>query len=225
MKTAPAGGMSVEGKEFEKAIEKIIKERKPSRIIETGTYLGTGTTLIIAKELEKLNSYYQFFTIEVNPYSANIAINNLRNFPKISVCNGFSIPKILVPTLQDIRKFLDGLKDEDIYVDFQEHEREDCYIRETNYNVPDDFLRICLRFMGYSADMIVLDSGGHIGFIEFNYVLSLLKSSCIFVLDDVYHVKHYQNLKLIQSDPRFNILTLSKEKFGFCIAEYNYEGK
>ncbi len=49
--------------------------------------------------------------------------------------------------------------------------------------------------------------------------------SGIFVLDDVYHVKHYQNLKLIQSDPRFNILTLSKEKFGFCIAEYNYDKK
>ena len=67
--------------------------------------------------------------------------------------------------------------------------------------------------------LIILDSGGHMGFVEFEYVLSLLKGSCIFVLDDVYHVKHYKSLKMIQSDPRFNILTLSKEKFGFCIAE------
>jgi hypothetical protein len=220
MKVAPAGGMSVDGSEFKESISKIIKDRRPSKILETGTYLGTGSTLTIAKELEKLNSYYQFFTIEVNPINANIAINNLKNFPKISVCNGFSVPKNLIPTIQDIRNLLNELKDEDIYVDFQEHERESCFIRETNYdNVPDDFLKICLRFMGYSADMIILDSGGHMGFVEFEYVLSLLKGSCIFVLDDVYHVKHYKSLKMIQSDPRFNILTLSKEKFGFCIAE------
>ena len=41
---AIAGGMSMEGNEFQEAIQKIIKERKPRKIIETGTYLGEGST-------------------------------------------------------------------------------------------------------------------------------------------------------------------------------------
>jgi hypothetical protein len=223
MKVAPEGGMSVEGNEFKKEISKIIHKRRPVKLLETGTYLGTGTTLIIAKELEKLNQYYQFFTIESNPNFSKQAINNLRNFSKISVCNGYSVPKNLLPSINDLKQLLNELKDEDIYVDFKDHEREECYMREVNHNVPDDFLNICLRFMGYSCDMIILDSAGHMGFIEFEYVLSLLKSSCIFVLDDVYHIKHHKSLKLMKEDKRFNILSLSKEKFGFCIAEYIYK--
>ena len=221
MKVAPAGGMSVDGQEFKNEISKIIQERKPKKLLETGTYLGTGTTLTIAKELEKLNQDYQFFTIESNPDFSRIASNNLKQFQKISICNGYSIPKDLLPSSKDLKKLLNELKDEDIYVDFQDHEREECYMREVNHNVPDDFLKICLRFMGYTCDLIMLDSSGHIGFIEFEYVLSLLKGSCIFVLDDVYHIKHHKSLKLMKEDNRFNILSLSKEKFGFCIAEYN----
>jgi len=55
-------------------------------------------------------------------------------------------------------------------------------------------------------------------------VLSLLKGSCVFILDDVNHVKHYDSLRLMKNDSRFNVLKISSEKFGFCIAEYNYQG-
>ena len=49
---AIADGMSMEGNEFQEAISKIIKERKPRKIIETGTYLGEGSTRVIADALE-----------------------------------------------------------------------------------------------------------------------------------------------------------------------------
>ena len=221
MKVAPAGGMSVDGKEFKNEVTKIIQERKPKKIIETGTYLGTGTTTIISKELEKLNYDYQFFTIEPSPDFFKQAVNNLKSFHKISVCNAYSIPKSLFPNSNQLKEILDESENEDIYVDFQDHERISCYMNDQNYNVPDDFLKICLRFMNYSCDLFMLDSSGHIGYIEFNYILSLLKSSCIFILDDVNHFKHYKSLNLMKNDKRFKILKKSDEKFGFCIAEFN----
>lgn len=93
-------------------------------------------------------------------------------------------------------------------------------MREASFVVPYDFLGICLHYSAGNADLIVLDSSGHLGFIEFNYILSLLRSPCIFVLDDTRHVKHFHSLKRIKEDSHFNLLKESDEKFGFCIAEW-----
>jgi len=49
---AIADGMSMEGNEFQESISAIIKERKPRKIIETGTYLGEGSTRVIADALK-----------------------------------------------------------------------------------------------------------------------------------------------------------------------------
>jgi hypothetical protein len=215
MKTAPANNMSVTGGDFRDSMTAIIQERRPRSIIETGTYLGLGTTKIIAEALE---GDYQFFTIEANPYSYGEACRNLSQYPKIRILNGYSVPQRLMPTREGLIQWLRELGSLDIYVDFQEDERIDCYMREGGHNVPYDMLGVCMRYL--RPDLVVLDSAGHMGFIEFCYVRSLLVSPCLFVLDDTNHVKHYQSLEWIKSDPHFTLLKESDEKFGFCIAGY-----
>ncbi len=221
MKIATAGGMSISGEEFKQSVSELIQNTNPTQIIETGTFLGTGSTKILMEALEKNNTYYKLFTIEVNPTYYIQAKNNLQAFKKVEVLNGLSIPKTKLPSEEEIKTWLISLSKEDIYVDFEEHERVECYLRETNHKAPDDFLHICNRYFGHKTDLFMLDSSGHLGFIEFNHILSMQKGRCHFILDDVYHVKHFRSLQMIQSDSRFTIKKLSNEKFGFCIAEYN----
>lgn len=221
MKVTPAEGMSVGGQDFRESVTAIIRERKPKRIIETGTYLGLGTTKVVADALHALGEPYQFLTIEANPSSFAEACHNLGTYyPAVRALNGYSIPKTMLPSEEELIAWLGSFGAEDVYVDFQDHERVECYMNEAGHLVTDDLLRVCLRAFGYCADLIVLDSSGHLGFIEFNYVLSLLRSPCIFVLDDTKHVKHFQSLAQIKADSRFNLIKESDEKFGFCIAEW-----
>ena len=218
MKIAYEGGMSVEGPIFRESVEKLITEIKPTKIVETGTYLGTGTTKIL---VESLKNPYELFTIEVNPYNCIEAKRNLSKYPFVRVLEGLSIPRESLPSVEATEMMLHSLEHEDIYVDFKELERLHCYMRECAYDVPDDLLRVCSRYFNNSVDLYILDSSGHLGFIEFNHVLSLQKSHCHFILDDVFHVKHFKSLQMMQKDPRFLLKVVSEEKFGFCIAEYS----
>jgi hypothetical protein len=224
MKTAPAGGMSFEGPEFEKDITELIYNIRPKKIIETGTYLGLGSTLILAKALKNIPDS-ELLTIEVNPDFYKSAVKNLQGFPNVQVLNGLSIPIDLLPTKEELIKWLDGLEKEDIFVDFAPQERIELYMNHCRHHlVADDFLRKCIIYFGYKPELILLDSSGHLGFIEFQYILTLLMGSCYFILDDVFHVKHYDTLKYMQKSPKFQVEKLSREKFGYCIAKYNIFG-
>ena len=59
---AVKNGIVFSGEAFSEAINQIIKKKKPNKIIETGTYLGEGSTKVIADApnrywylIEKLN--------------------------------------------------------------------------------------------------------------------------------------------------------------------------
>src|SRR5207248_1789299 len=100
--------------------------------------------------------------------------------------------------------------------------RADLYHRETDFpGVQDDMLGRCIKECNGRPDFVLLDSAGHIGYQEFSYLVKLLEGPCVIALDDVYHIKHHKSLQQIQSDPRFNILALSREKFGFCFVEFS----
>jgi hypothetical protein len=216
--------MSIEGDRFRESVTRVILEKKPKAIIETGTYLGAGSTMVAAKALAGLKREYRMYTIEANPAFAAVAERNLREFSSVVVLRGMSLPKAMLPDEEKLRSWLELMANEDVYVDFEEHERVQCYLQECRWNVPDDMLRICMKVFGYRADMFILDSAGHLGWEEFNHIISLQEGPCVFVLDDTLHVKHFRSLRTIKSDRRFAVIEESEEKFGFCIAEYNPEG-
>lgn len=225
MKIAQAGGMSITGEGFKNALEQVVSQYSIHSIIETGTYLGMGSTRTLVELLNAKGVQYNLFTIEANPEFVEIAKKNLINFRNVNVINGYSIPKELIPTRAKTAQMLNELKHEDIFVDFKEYERLDWYEQDNKYNVPDDMLRVVLRFFGWRADLILLDSSGSMGWIEFSYILSMVQGPCVFVLDDTNHVKHFKSLRFIKESPDFKIIVESLEKFGFCIAEYKGKGK
>lgn len=219
MKMATASA-SMDGGEFRQAVKDLILEREPIRVIETGTYHGTGSTRALIDGLEAAGGDYTLLTIEVNPGHHGIAQMNLAGYSRVQLLNGLSIPRRLLPSDLDTRTMIESLRSSDVYVDHGEAERLQLYRGEVSFDVPDDLLGKAMASFSGAPDLLLLDSAGHLGFIEFNYALSLLRSPCLIVLDDTRHIKHYKSLQLMKRDPRFEILKESDERFGFCIAEY-----
>jgi ADP-heptose:LPS heptosyltransferase/predicted O-methyltransferase YrrM len=215
--------------DFARSIREIFSSIKPKKIIETGTYHGEGTTRVIASTLRDLGlAGAEFYSIECNPDNYARAVENLRQSglsPFVKVLNGLSTPRSDLPSYQEIEtryvRNLDSIGFDDIFIDHQEQQRALLYFKETDFsNIPEDLLGACLRHFDFRPDFVLLDSGGHMGNIEFNLLIGGLRGPCFVALDDIYHIKHHLSFHQMQKDPRFRIVVSSKEKFGFCIAQF-----
>jgi len=214
---------------FHQAIAELFREIRPRRIIETGTYLGEGTTRIVAETLLELGlADADFVSIEVNPRHYEEACRNVerRGLP-VRLLHGLSIPRALLPTPADIQKAcVDEIGFEGIFVDHAERDRVRLYHEETDFTgAKDDLLGECLAAFDHAPDFLLLDSAGHVGNIEFNYVLPLIRRPCHIALDDVFHIKHFRSYQQMKEDPRFAVRVVSEEKFGFCIARFTPGGE
>jgi hypothetical protein len=210
--------------QFSEHVHAIFAQRRPTRIIETGTFEGTGTTAVLGSAIQKAGiAQAEFFSIEVNPLHISRAAENvLKNGINVRLMFGLSIPRHLVLTREQIEQLYVQQVVDEVYVDWHDHERAEQYYRETDFaGVPDDMLGKVLTYFKDCPDFLLLDSAGHLGHVEFKYALSRLKAPCVLALDDTRHVKHYQSVLDIKKDPRFKVLVESDEKFGFCIAEFN----
>lgn len=210
--------------QFALAIRQLFRRIEPRRVIETGTYHGNGSTGVIAAALREFGGAdAKFYSIEVNPiFCARARANLERQGLDVAVLNGLSVPRAMLPTLQQIHhRFVERAGEDDIFIDHEEADRAARYFGETHYpDAADDLLGQCLNEFDNRPDFMLLDSGGHMGLVEFAYVLPLLKAPCHIALDDIYHVKHYESFRRVQSDSRFELVAVSEEKFGFCIARF-----
>ncbi|HTY38565.1 MAG TPA: glycosyltransferase family 9 protein, partial [Bacteroidota bacterium] len=212
--------------QFADAIKEVFSELRPKWVLETGTYLGEGTTRVIAATLHDLGlKSTTFCSIEVNPAHYELALQNLaaRNLlGSVKLLRGLSVPRSILPTLEEIEKqCVRDVEYDDIVVDHREQERALLYYKETDFTgAQDDLIGEFLRACDYRPDFVLLDSGGHMGNIEFNYLIDKLQGPCVIALDDIYHIKHHRSFRQIQSDPRFKLLKESHEKFGFCLARF-----
>lgn len=218
--------MSVQNhSEFEHFLRDIIKKTKPRFIVETGTYLGQGTTRILSSALKENHlESARFYSIECNPEHHRQALVNLNTsglLRFVRLLHGVSVPRSLLPDANAIRKETIENARNDIFVDHHEEKRIQLYFNETNYpHLPDDLLGRCLRECDGKPDLLLLDSAGHMGHVEFNYVLKLLRGPCYIALDDIRHVKHARSVEQMKKDPRFEILAVTEEKFGSLLARF-----
>ena len=212
--------------DFAREVRALFARVRPMNILETGTCVGTGTTTIIASALRDLGiNGAKFYSIEVNPGLHLMARRNLENTglsSYVNLLNGLSVPRSLLPGREDIQKrTVDEIGREPVYVDHTPEERVEKYFRETDFpRVADDMIGRVLAVFGFRPDFVLLDSGGHMGNIEFNYLISRLKGECYVALDDIFHVKHHASFSQMSSDPRFEIMAAVREKAGFCIARF-----
>lgn len=213
--------------EFAKCICDYIHANKCERIIETGLYHGNGSTRIISSLIRGIPlPDAEFYSIECSQENIEIAKKNLTNdglIDYVEILSGLSIPKSMLPSNEDIKQtILDANQRGGVKLDHEQDPENghSYYANETSSFVEDDLLGKLLNKLNGQVDFILLDSGGHIGNIEFNYAISLIKAPCGIALDDTRHIKHYRCLHQMKHDPRFRILNDNSEKFGSALAEF-----
>jgi len=208
--------------QFANCVMDLFRQARPSRIIETGTYLGMGTTAAIGNALRQWGIEAEFFTIEVNPQRHAAAVQNIqRQGFRARALLGLSVPRSLLPSQEQIQKDVVEQEVDGIFVDHMPENRAELYRQEVDFpGVEDDLLGKCLKHFNEEPDFLLLDSAGHMGNLEFNYVVPQIKRRCYFGLDDTNHVKHFESVRQMKADARFRILFESQEKFGFCFAEF-----
>lgn len=214
-----ATGMTA-GDQLRDDILSLVEELKPKNILETGTYYGLGTTMAIIDGMVKAGvDDFMFFTIEANPVFYHKAKANLESLiPKgwlntrVFIQNGLSIPRRYLPaTIPDVP--------EDIFTDYEDNAE---YQKEIA-DAPDEALmKNAIQSFDYKPDFVLLDSAGHLGEIEFDFLMRLVdkQHSFVLVLDDTLHRKHYLSLQKVKADARFQILKESNDKFGYVIAKF-----
>lgn len=179
--------------ELQHHITTLIAQETITKVVETGTYLGNGTTKAVLKGMRIHGFVYDFYSIECNPRHYREAIKNNAG-QKVEFVLGKSLPKSLEP--------IDLSFDvpENVFIDFTPATREEKYREEINFDVPDDRLGFILK--DFKPELVILDSAGNLGLSEFKYLTELLKDhSYYLILDDIQHIKHYYSMEIVKSQP------------------------
>ncbi len=200
------------GTAFTDKITELIKANGFKTIIETGCYLGDGTTAAINRSLTGDERVY---SVECNPKYLDVAS---KKYPSIEFLLGHSVPKTMLPVSIPYEQY-----PSDIIIDHPERHRIKRYTDEVRFNVPDEMLNTALIFCYYKPDFVILDSAGYLGFVEFKYLMSLVPDHKFYLaLDDTNHIKHYLTMEYVKMHTeKFEIVWTTDEKFGSSIVKVN----
>lgn len=207
-------------------IKDCFKKYTPRKIIETGTYIGIGSTKLIASLIRDLQiEDAKFYSIECNEgfikeAKHNINVRGLLDY--VTIIKGLSVPRNLIPTeIETQEKIKKALSTEGIKVDHKEVQLgSSLYSKESKTDGLDDLLGYLIKKGCFNPDFVLLDSAGHLGSIEFDYLLRLLTYPCLIGLDDTRHIKHFESRESILKDNRFEILYETSEHTGALIAQF-----
>lgn len=194
--------------------------------VETGTYLGEGSTRLVADAIHAEGMAVPFATIENNLENWGYARRALRDRPFVECRLGLSVgyaeafafiksdPAILYHEIYP-----------DVYIDDLENPLR-FYMREleSSGHVAEDLLRQLLVSYRERHPLVVLDSAGGIGWLEFKITLALFgEAPFVLLLDDTKHLKHFRSLAVVEGDPSTWEILAQDNTRGWVLA-YKKEG-
>src|ERR1700730_18188158 len=221
----------------------ISKSAPITHILETGTYVGLGSTSFIAEVFAiQAPAPQMFVTIEANYFNWRQAKRNLKGFPFVVPLWGLSTSREEAlsfmrsdPALQDHYNFpdifIDDVKDPFAFYsdEIRGHlgrgtrnpiktlrqflDRSRCYAGE-------DLLAHWLSRLRSHTPLVVLDSAGGVGYLEFNTVRKHMQGQPYFLLlDDIRHLKHFRSHDAIHDNDQFEVLGENPE-VGWLLVKY-----
>ncbi|MDX2188501.1 MAG: hypothetical protein SFY32_01445 [Bacteroidota bacterium] len=232
----------IEDPDFIVSLNSCFATQKISTIIESGTFNGQGSTLFLIKLCEKYQWPNKFITIENNFYNFLSASKFLKIYPKVHLIWGCSVNQSkALKNLENDNFLRYHEKYPDIYIDSLDNPL-DFYKNEINGALnttklmwKEKIIKFLYQALGFPKQnilekcikqhkkpnmLILLDSCGGIGILEFNTIAQLLIDVPYYlILDDINHIKHYRSYQLIMSNPKFKILNHSFEN-GWLIAQF-----
>jgi len=210
----------------------LIRRHRIDVAIETGTFLGLGSTRFVAEAMQQVGSPKRLVTAEVNFANWCRAKANLRPYPFVDCRWGLSVGlDRALAFLQNDEMLLNHERYPDIYIDNvsspvtaysrellgQAEELERMPLSTTGgaseFNGKDylydgeDLLARLLETHADHTPLIVLDSAGGIGLLEFKIVLEqMARKRFAVLLDDTHHIKHWRSLQHIRETAGFRII-------------------
>ena len=190
--------------EFRDVVKRLVNEYNINEVVETGTFLGTGSTKVFAGE--GLN----VFTIECNPNHLTQAVQNLEGFNNVCFIHGLSLQREkLIKDLMSM-DFPDG----GIY---DSTRPKVFYAQEVLHPVlVEDALSLFAN--NDKRQLVFLDSAGGVGYLEFIEFMSWplnIRRNKVLLLDDVTHVKHGKSVQSLK-DWGFDVNVSQDGRFAWC---------
>jgi hypothetical protein len=229
-----------EDTELRQLLQNVIREKKFTHVLESGTYLGLGSTRFVAEAFPIESPPKLFVTLEASWKNWRQAKTNLARFPFCRPVWGLTVKRDeALKFVYDDEFLKNHQKYEDVFIDdltdpvaFYANElsgrlgqagsqpgwREklDRIFRWAG----EDLLRRYLVQFHNQSPLIILDSAGGIGFLEFSTLLKTMGASPYTVLlDDVHHIKHFRSREHIRKDPAFRIIG-SDDVHGWLLAQH-----
>lgn len=226
--SAPGASMSMaEDPGLTASLVDLIRSENINVAIETGTYLGMGSTRFIAECLAQAQpGPKEFVTIEANYSNWRTARDNLTGYPFVKPLWGASVE------VAEATAFIAG---DDMLVNHQNYhgvyidtlsDPVGMYTKEIlgSYNFGgggggepsdalwdgEDLLRRQLKDFGDCEPLIILDSAGGVGLLEFNTAMEVMAGRKFhLLLDDIHHVKHFRSMQAIYKDLNFRVVAQS----------------
>ena len=213
-----------------------------AHVVETGTYEGLGSTRFVAESFPPDRPPKSFVTIEAGWRSWRRARRNLRQFPSVTALWGHTLElRSAIEFVEQDECILRHERYPDIFIDDVEdpvgfytrelksgiasaprglHKRLAFAIdRRLRYEGEGLLAKSLLRVRG-ETPLVVLDSAGGTGWLEFTTVRETM-DTCpyLLLLDDVHHLKHFRSLDHVRRDSSFEILGLD-EQHGWMLASH-----
>jgi len=219
------------------SLKKEILSGQIDTVIESGTFLGLGSTSTIAQVFSDLNRRPQFLTLEASWINWTKARKNLKKYQFVNPVWGKSVPRDeAIAFIQNDELLKNHKNYSNIYIDGGDDPTA-FYLREISgefglsrfsfinkyykkkeekdrpeFFQGENLLRKYLLKFKHKNPLILLDSCGGIGFLEFNIVIGTMKDAPFYlILDDINHIKHFRSYEHIKNDPSFRIITLNTD--------------
>ncbi len=200
--------------------EKVFNSNDPPVVgIETGTYLGTGSTRAIleAHYGSRMKDFpFHLHTIEGNKAAYTTAKGHLKDEKRVTVYHALTLSRRIINNFilndtflleedkypQILKDWVDGADPRRVYIS---EVSEGC----TGKGIPENLLPQLIEKYKDQKILFFLDSCGGMGYLEFLTVWKEMGDREYYLCtDDINHVKHYRTMKLIEGneDGKWQIL-------------------
>lgn len=231
---------------FVNELQKLFKNNQISHIIESGTFIGLGSTTTLAKAIiASGRPKPKFYTLEVDYINYKAAKVNLAPYPFIEPVWAISVShQEAVNFINQDEAILHHENYPDIFIDRLDNPQK-FYLDEINGQLfktkvnfgkwqtlkfmlgleqkpvfQESFFEQHIPLINQTKPLFLLDSAGGLGWLEFNTMLKYMEGRDHFIiLDDIHHLKHFRSYAFIQDNEHYTILAKNLEN-GWLIAEY-----
>lgn len=193
-------------------------------IIETGTLDGQGSTKMLAEIFNFSKTLEKLYTIEIDNFFHLIAKKNLNKYIFVECLHGLSLnyedcinymksDEYVINHKEFDHIITDDFINDDALLTYSLELKGNIFHRENKENFEQNLLIKKLEENINKKLLILLDSSGGVGYLEFLKTIEILKDNSYYLLlDDINHAKHYRSYLYIKDNENFKMLEIDFDK-------------